>query len=184
VHAQGSTAQCEAQATGVAVASMKGPDVDILVQCMHEADAAFWKGIVVGAVVALVFQLIYSKCFKLESKVEHLKVKVEDKPQVKANQRKAAVLEKMKEKYETDPTREKMKDKYDPQDWSLEKDQVYYSTVYDSKVEELEKSTVSELRSLCKSWRLPIGGLKADLVHRLAEFECERKESISRMLAS
>jgi len=97
---------------------MKGPDVDILVQCMHAADAAFWKGIVVGGLVALVFQLIYSKCFKLESKVEHLKVKVEDKPQVKANQRKAAVLEKMKEKYETDTTREKMKDKYDPHGWT------------------------------------------------------------------
>jgi len=184
VHTQASTAQCEAQATGVAVASMKGSDVDILVQCMQEADAAFWKGIVVGGVVALVFQLIYSKFFKRESKVEHLKVKVEDKPQVKANQRKAAVLEKMKEKYETDPTREKMKDKYDPQDWSLEKDQVYYNPVYDSKVEELEKSTVSELRSLCKSWRLPIGGLTADLVHRLAEFECERKQSVNKMLAN
>ena len=148
---------------------------------MHQADAAFWKGIVVGVMVAVLLQTVYLKFLKVESKSDH-KIKIDEAP--KGSMRKSQVLEKMKGKYENDKTREKLEKKYGKDDWSMEKDQEYYSKVYDMKVEELQGCTVAELKSLCKEWKLMSGGLKDDLIHRLAEFECERKESISRMLAS
>lgn len=155
-----------------------------MVQCMYQADAAFWKGILVGALVLTVLQMIYWKLFKPQSKGEVLKVKSEDNPVAKCNQRKAAVLEKMKMKFEADSNVEKLKAKYPGVDWSVEKDQEYYNSIYDSKVEELQNQTVTQLRAQCKTWGLPVGGLKEDLVHRLADWECERMESCSnRMVA-
>jgi len=163
---------------------MKEPDVERLVLCMHQAGAAFWKGIIVGVLALAVLQMIYWKLFKPQSKGEVFRVKIEDKQVAKCSQRKAAVLEKMKMKFEADTNVEKLKAKYPGVDWSVEKDQEYYNSIYDSKVEELQNQTVAQLRAQCKSWGLPVGGLKDDLVHRLADWECERMETCSnRMVA-
>ncbi len=149
---------------------------------MHQANEAFGQGIVVGVMVAVVLQtVLYFKILKVQSKSDR-KIKLEELP--KRSQRKASVLEKVKGKFENDSTREKMEKKCGKDDWSLENDQEYYSKVYDMKVAELQGCAVAELKSLCKSWKLLSGGLKEDLIHRLAEFECERRESISKMQAS